>query len=83
MAAKKRGRPSAIFQRADHALLVEHDLHPIEEMIKEAKKAKGMDKVLICDRVAKYFYPPLKAHEHNVAMNGTIKITLGGNEPGK
>ena len=53
---------------------------PIEEMVKEAKKADGIEKAMICDKLAKYFYPPLKAQEITAQVEGEIIIDIGGND---
>ncbi len=79
----KRGRRARVFERASHEILKDHDCHPIEDMVKTAMSLDGFERIQAMDKVAKYFYPPLKAHEHVVETSGVIKIKLGGNEPGK
>lgn len=81
MAAKsrKRGRTARVFEKASHMILKDLDLHPIEDMARTAMALEGVDRIVAMDKVAKYFYPPLKASEQHktVEQTTTIKVKLG------
>jgi hypothetical protein len=75
---RSRGGQRKVYARADATLLVEHKFHPIEDMIKTAKKLEGMDRINAADKIARYFYPTRKAIEVEGVLDTDVRIILGG-----
>ena len=75
---RKRGRTARVFEHASHQILKDANCHPLEDMVKTAMSLEGWERVNAMDKVAKYFYPPLKSTELKVEATGKIKIVLGG-----
>jgi hypothetical protein len=59
-------------------ILVQYKFHPIEDMIKTAKKLEGMDRINAADKIARYFYPTRKAIEVEGVLDTDVRIILGG-----
>jgi hypothetical protein len=77
---RKRGKQSKVYARADASILVRANFHPIEEMVRTAQTLEGMDPVIACDKIARYFYPTKKAVEVEGVLDGDVRIILGGTD---
>ena len=77
---RERRRKATLFDKADASLLVKHDFHPIEDMIITAKSLEGAERGALADKIAKYFYPTLRALEVKPDIDSNITIVLGGTD---
>lgn len=71
---RSRGQPARMYERADSALLIEQNFHPLLEMVIAAKSLKDQGKdsefIKACDTVARYFWPHAQ-HKQEVDVNVT------------
>jgi hypothetical protein len=84
VAEKVRWRRTRVYDRADSAILVKADFHPLIEMIKSAKLLSDAGDYKasadVADKIARYFYPTKKAVEVEGTLDADVRIILGGTE---